>query len=125
MKVVVFALVATQESALFLHRNGTVHLAATKKVNHGQTPIVDPIEKRREERAADKAHQKALKETEGDAEIEPMDGSCAHNTMRCIYVHMLPRDYCLVTGQPPWCVQYVDESACVMVENYDKYVEAK
>lgn len=149
MKIVAFALFATQASAL-LHRNNTakvqvepakvdakkvdtakvdtakVHLAVKKTAAKAkQTPIVDPIEKRREERAADKAHQEALAEAEGGAEIEPMDGSCAHNTMRCIYVHSLPRDYCMVTGQPPWCVQYADEPACVMVENYDKYVEAK
>jgi len=141
MKIVVVALIAAQASAL-LHRNGTaqVHLAArTHTAKTNQTPVVDPLKRReeraadkahkkalrREERAANKAHKKALSETEGDAEIEPMSGSCAHNTMRCIYVHELPRDYCMVTGQPPWCVQYVNEPACVMVENYDKYVEAK
>jgi len=130
MKVVVLALASTQASAL-LHRNGTakVHLAATKhtiaKVNQTQTPVVDPIEKNSEERAADKAHEDAMKKTDGDDEIAPMGGSCAHNTMRCIYVHELPRDYCMVTNQPPWCVQYANEPACVMVENYDIYVEAK
>jgi len=139
MKIVAFALVVVQASAL-LHRNGTakVHLAAKKNAKAAKahqdpeengldsgTPILDPIERRREERAADKAHQKALKEADGGDEIEPMDGTCSHNTLRCIYVHELPRDYCMVTGQPPWCVQYVGEPACVMVVNYDKYVEAK
>lgn len=132
MKIVAFTLVATQASALLLGKNSTakvtgqVHLAAKKNVaKTNQTPIVDPIDKRREEREADQAHQEAVDKADGGQEIEPMNGSCSHNTMRCIYVHVLPRDYCMVTGQPPWCVQYANEPACLMVENYDRYIEAK
>lgn len=132
MKIVAFTLVATQASALLLGKNSTakvtgqVHLVAKKNVaKTNQTPIVDPIDKRREEREADAAHQEAVEQADGGQEIEPMNGSCGHNTMRCIYVHVLPRDYCMVTGQPPWCVQYANEPACLMVENYDRYIEAK
>jgi len=128
MKSVVFALIVTQTPALLLSNNtAKLHLKVKAKVNATarDTPIVDPIEKRREERAADTAHQEALETTSGNAELDPMDGTCSHNTMRCIYVHELPWDYCLITGQPPWCKEYVGEAACLMVENYDTYIEHK
>lgn len=131
MKVTVLALLATSTSAL-QHRNSTasVHLAAKKVV---QTPVADPIESKKDKKAATKAYEQDKKEVQGEAEITPQwvqDGdkmrhTCEGNTMRCIYTHTLPEDYCRVTGQPPWCKNYVNEPACLMVENYDKYVAFK
>jgi len=137
MKSTVFVLLATSSSAL-QHRNGTaaVHLAANKlagTVNAKQTPIADDIESKRDLKAARKAYEADVKDAKAKNEIAPkwveeggqMKHTCEDNTMRCIYTHALPEDYCRVTNQPPWCKHYVNEPACLMMTNYDKYVKVK
>jgi len=133
MKVTVFALFAASTSAL-QHRNSTaVHLVAKSAGKAQQTPVADPVEGKKDKQAATKAFEADKKDVQGEAEITPnwvkdgdkMRHTCEGNTMRCIYTHALPEDYCRVTGQPPWCKNYVNEPACLMVENYDLYVEYK
>ena len=132
MKSTVFVLLATSTSALHLRNStGTVHHALLVKAK--QTPVADQINGSKDEKAARKAFEEDLKDVEGSSEITPnwvkegekMRHTCEGNTMRCIYTHQLPEDYCRVTGQPPWCKNYVGEPACLMVTNYDKYVEYK
>jgi len=141
MKVVVFSLAATLTSGLQLRGNVTgtaeVHLATKKKVRckkSKQSPVVDPVdpdEDKRDYREQDKACDEDHAEAEAASEIAPKwdctkkKYSCEDNVMRCIYTHALPYDYCMVTNQEPWCKNYVDQPACLMVENYDLYVKHK
>lgn len=128
MKIVAFALGATQAFAL-LHRfhvaNSTARVNTAAKVHTNRQARIDPDAlTKSEERKARRDYNDALKKAESDNEIEVarLNGTCAGNTMRCVYVHELPGNFCVKTHQPNWCVDYEGKPACIMVKNYDLYV---
>ena len=121
MKIAAFALGATQAfSLVHRHREANITAAAV----HGNTTDKDRIDPEPLSDNEKKEYGKVLGKLEADSELAPLEGSCEHNTMRCIYVHELPDDYCHKTNQVNWCVDYYGKAACVMVKNYDKYVDA-
>lgn len=145
MKTVAFACLATEAVALILNKNTTkvftnvtVHSAAQvhiepeklsdEEVKEARRKLKEFNEARKELKSSNEALGDDEKNAEGFSEITPkntdkLSGTCEDNVMRCVYVHALPQDFCMKTHQPPWCKHYVEQPACVMVKNYDYYIE--